>query len=197
MFLKFLADNAADSTKASKTRGLTFRKGYYIFYGTLMDPLLLSKVLQISGSPKMRPAMVVGYHTKLCGQYPALSGGLPLHTVHGVAYEVQSQEQLDRLVIYMTATYNTVPCLIQFLDGDQADDNRFGWYVHVAWRSWNATGRAVQLGRMVAETKVDGLKSVPNPSCHVTRLHSDYCVQLEQRSECELSFTVYENAHNE
>lgn len=70
MLHKFLADNARP-TEEEPPRSEdfweygTFRKAYYFFYGTLTDPSLLAKVLQLSEPPKTRPAMIVGYHTKL------------------------------------------------------------------------------------------------------------------------------------
>ncbi|KAJ5840531.1 uncharacterized protein N7525_005719 [Penicillium rubens] len=61
------------------------RDKYCFFYGTLMDPDILSKVLRSSKPlPIMRPARITGYEIKLWGPYPALVDDKPLHPVDGM-----------------------------------------------------------------------------------------------------------------
>lgn len=96
----------------------SFRKEYYFFYGTLMDPATLMKVLDFSEEPTLLPAKVIGYYIKLWGKYPALLDGKPGNWVYGMAYEVQSQEHLDRLIAYETEKYEIESCGIYPIDYD-------------------------------------------------------------------------------
>lgn len=87
-----------------------FERQYCFFYGTLMDPETLAQVLRISDSPPiMRRAKVIGYDIKLWGPYPALVDGRPLRPVNGMAFEILSKTQLDRLVSYETEKYKLEP----------------------------------------------------------------------------------------
>ena len=52
-----------------------FRKELFFFYGTLMDPTTLTKVLNLTEPPISHPATTAGYHIKLWGAYPALLDG--------------------------------------------------------------------------------------------------------------------------
>lgn len=67
-----------------------FRKEFYFFYGTLMDPKTLAEALRLPMRPKIFPAKIIGYSCKLWGPYPALVDMPAGAIVHGVAYEVQS-----------------------------------------------------------------------------------------------------------
>ena len=90
-------------------------KGWYFFYGTLMDSSTLAKVLQVAKPPQLRPARVIGYQIRLWGPYPALIDGPPGHAVEGVACEILSQKHLDRLIAYETEKYYIHACDIHFL----------------------------------------------------------------------------------
>ncbi|KAJ9396373.1 hypothetical protein DTO282F9_6671 [Paecilomyces variotii] len=106
---------------------IPFRKEYYFFYGTLMDPATLMKVLDLSEEPTLLPTKVAGYYIKLWGKYPALLDGKPGNWVYGMAYEVQSQEHLDRLVAYETDKYRIESCGIYPADSDEnSTDILFG-----------------------------------------------------------------------
>lgn len=63
-----------------------FCKEFHFFYGTLMDPQTLAKVLKLNNLPYLVLAKVSGYHCKLWGEYPALVGGEPDEPVYGMAY---------------------------------------------------------------------------------------------------------------
>lgn len=60
---------------------------------------------------------MIGFEIKLWGPYPALVGGRPLHPVDGVAYQLQSEEHLERLIAYETNKYYLRICQIDRLDG--------------------------------------------------------------------------------
>ncbi|KAK2872159.1 hypothetical protein FQN49_002517 [Arthroderma sp. PD_2] len=105
-----------------------FRKQYIFFYGTLTDKAMLAKVLGLSPDDerlKLRPARLEGYHTKLWGPYPALLNG-PLQDSHvdGLAYEAQSQDEVDRLSAYETDKYALNACIIQFLDIEDKENQK-------------------------------------------------------------------------
>lgn len=108
---------ASDDSAESSWPSDPFRQAYYFFYGTLMDPSTLAKVLQLPEPPTMRPAKVVGFHTKLWGPYPTLLHGPSGHEVDGLTYEILSEKQHDRLCAYETDKYRFQPCMIDFLDG--------------------------------------------------------------------------------
>ncbi|CAG7959312.1 unnamed protein product [Penicillium nalgiovense] len=83
-----------------------------------MDPHMLSQALKLLKQPPvMGRARVTGFEIKLWGPYPAPLGK-PLHSVEGVACEILSQMQLDRLAAYETDKYRLRPCLIDLLDSD-------------------------------------------------------------------------------
>ncbi|OBT72930.1 hypothetical protein VF21_07779 [Pseudogymnoascus sp. 05NY08] len=80
----------------------SFRKKFNFFYGTLMDPQTLAKVLKLNNLPPLVPAKISGYHCKLWGDYPALVGGEPDEPVYGMAYEVQLPEENELLHLFYT-----------------------------------------------------------------------------------------------
>lgn len=91
------------------------RKEWYFFYGSLMDPKQLQRVLGLRETPKdLRPAEIIGYHIRMWGPYPVLLDGPPGNVVKGVAYEVEGGENKDKLAAYETANYTEQLCLIQF-----------------------------------------------------------------------------------
>ncbi|KAJ5101185.1 hypothetical protein N7456_007237 [Penicillium angulare] len=94
-----------------------FQSQYYFFYGSLMDPATLARVLQLPEAPRLRPAKVIGYHTELWGPYPALLDGPPLHSVEGFACEILQKKHSDLLQAYETVAYCLKPCFIDLLDG--------------------------------------------------------------------------------
>lgn len=65
-----------------------FEQRYCFFYGTLMDPATLARVLGLPDLPKLRPAKLAGYHTKLWGPYPAPLDDEHHREVTGKAYLV-------------------------------------------------------------------------------------------------------------
>jgi gamma-glutamylcyclotransferase (GGCT)/AIG2-like uncharacterized protein YtfP len=104
-----------------------FRKELYFFYGTLMDPSTLAKVLQHRDLPDLLPATIVGYRCMLWGPYPALLDDLTGATVYGMAYEVQNPTERERLQAYETSYYKPRPCLIHLQDGRKIIGTTFTW----------------------------------------------------------------------
>lgn len=91
--------------------------GPYFFYGTLMDPQLLTELLNLSHTPRLRPATLVGYSIKLWGPYPALVAGPANAVLQGMVYEVESKAHAARLAEYETSAYAPAVCSIHFVDG--------------------------------------------------------------------------------
>jgi len=112
---------------------LPFSKEFYFFYGTLMDRKTLTRVLKLREQPELRPAKITGYHCMLWGEYPALvraddDGSLNNdELVHGMAYEVQSPEDVGRLEAYETEYYENASCRIEFDDGREVAGRTFVW----------------------------------------------------------------------
>ncbi|OTA55982.1 hypothetical protein K449DRAFT_387745 [Hypoxylon sp. EC38] len=93
----------------------------YFFYGTLMQPEILKRVLDLDHEPIMRPAKIIGYSLTKWGDYNALIDGESGQEVAGMAYEVKSPEHEYKLAYYETNAYELAPCLIDFTDGKQPD----------------------------------------------------------------------------
>lgn len=93
--------------------------GAYFFYGTLKDPSWLAEILNLAEKPKLRPAKLVGYKSKLWGPYPALVDGPTDAIVEGMVYQVQSENHANRLARYETNAYAPVSCQIRFTDGKE------------------------------------------------------------------------------
>lgn len=104
-----------------------FHKRFYFFYGTLMDPTTLTKVLQLRSRPQLLPARLDGYNCMRWGPYPALLDGPPGLTVYGMAYEVDSPAEVERLKVYETDNHITKSCWITFRDGRELGGKNFGW----------------------------------------------------------------------
>lgn len=95
--------------------------GFYFFYGTLMDPKMPTEILDLDPEtkPELRPGKILGYETKLWGQYPALIKGPPGSVVEGMAYNVQTVEDGEKLAAYETRYYETQPCPIKYTDNKE------------------------------------------------------------------------------
>ena len=97
-----------------------FRKTYYFFYGTLKDPARLSHVLDRQVPPaELLPAHIIGYSCEMWGQYQALVDGPQGGLVRGLAFEVKTEIDANKLAFYETNTYKVVPCSI-YLDPSTA-----------------------------------------------------------------------------
>ncbi|KAG6359875.1 hypothetical protein INS49_010928 [Diaporthe citri] len=78
----------------------------YFFYGTLMDPATLQRVTGLQATPRMRPAHVVGYTTKLWGPFPVLLHGRRDDLVRGMACEIEGSGPKRRLEEYEGKDYD-------------------------------------------------------------------------------------------
>ncbi|PLB53348.1 hypothetical protein P170DRAFT_507996 [Aspergillus steynii IBT 23096] len=106
-------------TETDKPEDL-FQRQWCFVYGTLIDHDTLCRVLKLTKSHTplvMRRARVSGYEIKMWGTYPALVVR-ELNTIDGMAWEVLSQRQLDRLAAYQTDKYCLRRCMIELLNDD-------------------------------------------------------------------------------
>ena len=88
---------------------------WYFFYGTLANSDLLARLLSLPEAkpPELVPASISGGIIKLWhGQYKALVDGADDDYVHGLAYEVVSEEHEEALMLYETQEYEVVRCCI-------------------------------------------------------------------------------------
>ena len=124
MVRKFL--NAQDGDGYFPQSRTIFPK-FYFFYGSLMDPGQLRRVLGLRELPVTHPATIAGYSCKMWGPYPALIDGPPDAIVQGVAFEVKGQQVARRLAEYETDAYEELDCIIQFENGKMVSGVTFKW----------------------------------------------------------------------
>ena len=95
---------------------------WYFFYGSLVEPAILSQVLSLPYTkfpPIMTPARIYGGIIKSWGgKYKALVDGTDDDIVHGSAYQVQDRESEESLLLYETEKYEVVRCVIKSADRD-------------------------------------------------------------------------------
>jgi hypothetical protein len=115
--------------EASRYEEPPFKKQHYFLLGPLMDPSTLSQVLGTDGMPELKPATVFGFKCKLWGSHPVLSDELCRDAVHGVAYEVQTAEEKQKLVDYHGPNYDLGPCTIHLDDATWVWGRIFKWDV--------------------------------------------------------------------
>lgn len=88
---------------------------WYFFYGTLADPVLLTRLLSLSETehPTLVTASITGGLIKTWqAKYNALVDGASTDHVLGSAYEVTSREREEALLFYETEKYEVVRCCI-------------------------------------------------------------------------------------
>lgn len=103
-------------------------KETYFFYGTLMDPATLQRVSVLPERPRLRPAYIKSYCTKLCGPYPALLNGPSGSIVRGMSYELDGQEKKAILAAYEeTGNYKEVSCVIVLDNGTEVRGKTLMW----------------------------------------------------------------------
>ena len=94
---------------------------WYFFYGTLADPHILGRVLNLPPThdgPTLIPAKVCGGKIKIwASKYKALVNGSKNDYVNGLAYQVCSEEQEDSLLFYETDKYEVARCEIFLTEG--------------------------------------------------------------------------------
>lgn len=122
MLEKFEAVDYAELEEVHRKAGIALNeeiarrreaKELYFFYGSLMFPRMLQHVLDLPELPKLKPAHIIGFHLKVWGPYPAVVDGKPGEIVKGMAYEVETPEQKDKLAKYETECYRTMDVFIQ------------------------------------------------------------------------------------
>jgi hypothetical protein len=90
---------------------------WHFFYGTLADPDVLSRHLDLSYEPKYIDAQVDdGRIRTWAGKYKAMVDA-PGEAVEGSACLVESRDQEDALRFYETDQYEVVRCRIKTLNG--------------------------------------------------------------------------------
>lgn len=108
-----------------------FQEEYYFFYGTLMDRSCLAKALKRPHRLELQPAKLAGWICKMWGEYPALvtapSENSSNQSVHGVACEIQTIMERDRLIKYETAAYRLEDCWIELERGSSVRGKTFIW----------------------------------------------------------------------
>lgn len=103
-----------------------YQPTYFFLYGSLMDPARLRRVLKLSQNPKFVAANIVGWKIKLWGQYPALITKVN-NVIHGMAYMVETSEQVAMLERYETDMYMLRVTSIQLSDGREVSGKMFVW----------------------------------------------------------------------
>ncbi|RKL34525.1 hypothetical protein BFJ72_g9257 [Fusarium proliferatum] len=96
-----------------------YKPVYYFFYDGLRHPAKLQTVLEAPEPPKLRNARVRGYSLAPRGRYTSLVEGQSGSGVLGRAVQVQSAEEEYKLRWHQTSAYILVPCLIEFIDGEE------------------------------------------------------------------------------
>jgi hypothetical protein len=94
-------------------------KGTYLFYGSLQDPTNLQAILSTSSPPILRPAQVAGYKLQLWGTYLAAVEDAE-SSITGLAFEVETEEDAEKLARYETNSYDIKPCSIQITEPDSS-----------------------------------------------------------------------------
>ena len=84
---------------------------FYFFYGTLAEPEILARVLELGEQvPVLQKAYVKGAEIKMVGRYKALVDSEVEARVDGWAFLVESEEQELKLRVYETRVYEVVRC---------------------------------------------------------------------------------------
>lgn len=84
---------------------------FYFFYGTLAEPEILARVLELGEQvPVLQKAYVKGAEVKMVGRYKALVDSEVEARVDGWAFLVESEEQELKLRVYETRMYEVVRC---------------------------------------------------------------------------------------
>lgn len=99
------------------------------FYGTLMDPSVLTTVAGLDAPPTLTAAWIEGFEMKMwLTRYPTL---LPTADgrgrIVGRAWKATSAEQMRRLRRYETSAYGVGECVIYTDDGRAETGSTFVW----------------------------------------------------------------------
>ena len=116
--MKILQDPRISGSMAPSRKDITFSMGLVRTFCCSRKPCSYQSLSNVTCYDCRLPHQALG-------PVAALFGGPSLLTVCGIAYEVQFQGQLDRLVAFETNKYETAPCLVEFLDGGEHDNGSF------------------------------------------------------------------------
>lgn len=97
------------------------------FYGSLMDPRVLSGVIGLKSPPKYNPGKIVGFTSKMWGPYPTMIHDNSISEVLGLAYTVEEETQLKALQRYETNNYTWRKVDIYLEDGSVVVGRVFVW----------------------------------------------------------------------
>lgn len=92
-----------------------------------MDRSVLARVLKNPERVELQCAKIVGWRCKMWGEYPALVRGSTTDIVHGVAYEVQTITERERLIAYETNAYKLQECRLELQNGSSIMGKMFVW----------------------------------------------------------------------
>ncbi|KAF7117748.1 hypothetical protein CNMCM5793_006928 [Aspergillus hiratsukae] len=106
---------------------LRFEETWFFFYGTLMDPKTLARVLSSKNLTELRPATIHGYKTMLWGKYPALVDASSQDMVRGVVCKIKSEEEVNRLEAYETHMYYRSGFIARLDDDSEIWGEMFIW----------------------------------------------------------------------
>jgi hypothetical protein len=106
----------------------------FFFYGTLMDPQVLTTVLKLDGVPQLQEAWIEGFEMKMWnGIYPVVlptdggSGSTPQSRIRGKAWQATTMDQCLRLQLYETSAYEPTDCSIRLDHGEPVKGLVFKW----------------------------------------------------------------------
>ncbi|KAK6529884.1 hypothetical protein TWF281_009040 [Arthrobotrys megalospora] len=115
---------------SSSLEQIVFKPTLFFFYGTLTIPEVLRRILDLAEDPILLKATTRTFKLKMWGPYPALvrpSPDDPRDAVPGVAYAVETEEHLQRLVAYEGENYGINEILIELQEpGYQALNTTYG-----------------------------------------------------------------------
>ena len=107
-----------------KAKPKIWQRKPFFFYGTLKEPQTLSRVLNKPVSPSsLRPAYIEGYSIEMWGQYKALVTGPQGNIIEGMAYDVESEEDEEKLAFYETIAYDVASCIIYLPAAEREEQN--------------------------------------------------------------------------
>ena len=103
-------------------------KSLWFFYGSLMDPDVLQRILDLPERPLFQRGKLLGFKIKMWGIYPAAVPSSSDNRIEGMVYALESQEHLKRLEAYETTAYTWCNCTLEMEDGSVVKDGRtFCW----------------------------------------------------------------------
>ena len=107
-----------------KAKPKIWQRKPFFFYGTLKEPQTLSRVLDKPVSPSsLRPAYIEGYSIEMWGQYKALVIGPQGNIIEGMTYDVESEEDEEKLAFYETSAYDVASCIIYLPAAEREEQN--------------------------------------------------------------------------